>query len=471
MSDEKKRGPHLVRIVARMIQGLSIAVVRHLPDRGLIPISGKNGSGKSSLLAVVNGALGGRTRVHERVVNDEAPDGKGYMMVELEGGWEIRRHHTPANPKGSLYVTGPDGGKHGQGKLDELTFGVDPDVQSFFGLPLKRKYEILMSIGKDPDLPGKLEAVKAERERLYAERTPHISTQRKSRAVERPEGERPEPIDTTAEMDRLTELQAQAIELENLWKQRDQHVTNREELLKALERAGSAVTEKIMAVNAAHAALERAQEELEAAREGHREIGQEIEAEDAQIEASTISAEAFPDPTEEMEKVRARIRTAQAVQEALEPWKAYDRAQQTLSDAEAEIARLEAEMAKLEERRKAMIASAEIPVPHLTFSPEGEPLYKGRPLELASGSERTRMALDVADAKGLGFTLIDEGDVLDDDTLAAIAEEAEASDLQVFICGTGRALDPGIHVEDGVAWAEGDPKPDPDQEEVPDDED
>jgi len=438
MNAAKKQGPKLVRIEVHMVQGLRAALVEHIPDRGLIPITGKNGSGKTSLLRAVNGAMGGAAHVSERPVNDASEDGTGYTDILLDEGWRVKRNHTPANPKGSLYVKGPDGGKYGQAKLDELNHGADPDLQSFFGLPLARKTEILLGLGNDPELPKKLAEKKATWKALYDERTPAISDQRKAHAVPRPEGEKPEPVDTEAaiaevrklrEQDRARQDAASAVLAER----------------SKIERIDRDIGAQGAMVVALRAELNGAEADLEEMKKDRRRL-------EAGLKVAQASAEAMPDPTEAIEAYMAHIASAEAVARSMRPWEAYEAAQVEAERATAEYDRITAAMKAVEAERLALIEAAAIPVDGLSFDPEGVPIYNARPLEVASGGERVRIALAVAEAAGLGFTLIDEGDVLDDDMLAEIdAEAREEPGVQVLICSVGRSGPGLVQVVDGEA--------------------
>lgn len=472
MTTPKKQGPKLVRIEIHMVQGLRAAIVEHIPDRGLIPITGKNGSGKTSLLRAVNGAMGGAARVNERPVNDASEDGTGYTDLLLSEGWQVRRNHTPSNPKGSLYVRGPDKGKYGQAKLDELNRGADPDLQGFFGLPLVRKTEILLGLGKDTELPAKLSGKKAAWKKLYDERTPAISEQRRARAVPRPEGTKPEPVDTAAAIAEVHKLQAVERRRESMVREveRAREVAAREasDARKAAEReaieaentfglADHEAQKASSEVRRLRALLKDAESEetrwCEAAGDAANVAGRLRAAVALVPPADEIPAPDLPpDPTGAIESYMAHIASAEAVARSMRPWEAYEAAQVDGDRATAEVASLTAEMDAVEAERIALIEAAQIPVADLSFDSDGVPIYRGRPLEVASGGERVRIALAVAKAAGLGFTLIDEGDVLDDDMLAEIdAEAREEPGVQVLICSVGRSGPGLVQVVDGEA--------------------
>lgn len=476
MTTEKKHGPKLVRIEIRMVQGLRAALVEHIPDRGLVPITGKNGSGKTSLLRAVNGAMGGAARVNERPVNDASEDGTGYTDILLDEGWRVKRHHTPANPKGSLYVKGPDGGKYGQAKLDELNHGADPDLQGFFGLPLARKTEILLGLGRDAELPAKLATKKAKWKQLFEERTPAISEQRRARTVPRPEGVKPVAVDTVAAMSRIQELRAVEHRREDMIREVERAMeraarkasdARKEAEREAADAESALVRAAYEAKNAGaevlrlRAALRDAEKAEQHASHAEAETAKVAEHLRASVELVPLAEEIPypelpPDPTEAIEAHMAHIASAEAVARSMRPWEAYEAAQVDAERATAEVNRITAEMDAVEAERIALIEAAEIPVSGLSFDSDAVPIYHGRPLEVASGGERVRIALAVAKAAGLGFTLIDEGDVLDDDMLAEIDAEARKDPgVQVLICSVGRSGPGLVQVVDGEARSVG----------------
>jgi len=438
MSTAKKHGPKLVRIEVHMVQGLRAALVEHIPDRGLIPITGKNTSGKTSLLRAINGAMGGAARVNERPVNDASEDGTGYTDILLDEGWRVKRHHTPANPKGSLYVKGPDGGKYGQAKLDELNHGADPDLQGFFGLPLARQTEILLGLGNDPDLPKKLAAKKAAWNALYDERTPAISDQRKARGVPRPEGDKPEPVDTVAAITEVRRLREEDRE--------------RQDAIRAVGAECASVERLARNIQEQESQVAKLRQQLAAAEDTLAAFGEDHKRRTAALDAERVRVDALPDPTEAIEAYMAHIASAEAIARSMRPWEAYEAAQVEFERATAEVDRITAAMKAVEDERLALVEAAEIPVAGLSFDHEGAAIYNGRQLEVASGGERVRIALAVAKAAGLGFTLIDEGDVLDDDMLAEIDTEArEEPGVQVLICSVGRSGPGLVQVVNGEA--------------------
>lgn len=448
MSETNGKGIYVVGVEVESLHRLKFASVKLLPGGGLVKVTGKNGAGKTSLLRAIREAMGGAGEVPPVAVNEEADDRSGFVRLELSNGFTVTRSFTEANPKGYLKVVGPDGGVHKQGRLDEwLGSNHDFDVLAFFGLKAERQREILLGLGSDPELAEKLEVVRSMHRSLYSDRTPHISEQQRCRRVREPEGERPEAIDTSVEMKRQGELLA--IERDRQDAFRDAKAADGE-----ATEARKEVAYATEAVSQAEAAMAAAENALGAAREEHAEAERLLEEAYTAAEGAKSEAEAISDPSDELEIVRGRLNQASEVERALQPWGEYDRAQASFSEATNRVDELTAQMATLKDEERELIAGAGIPVEGLTFEPEtAEPLLNGRPLEVASGGERIRMAVSVAIAVDpeLRVCLVDEANDLDLDALEALDGLAEEHDFQVWGCRLGIEGPGEVIVENGEA--------------------
>lgn len=422
---------------------LRAAEVELIPADGLIRVTGKNGAGKTSLLRSIKAALGGAGEVlREAVVNEGSEDGTGSVRLTLSNGFTVERRFTAAAPKGYLTVTGPDGGKHQQGKLNEWLGPLSFDPSAFLTLEARRQREVLLSLGEDPELPRKLDQLRERRAERYQERTPWISQKRKASQVHPPEGERPEPIEVSAELERMGQLQRQERERQDALREAE-----------ATTRQAEAAEARYKDADARVADLERLLEEAKAQAVKAAKVARATE-DDAKRAAA--EAEALPDVTQDIEGVRARINEADRVQTALEPWKAYDRAHQEMEEATAAVDALTAEMDAVEAQERELIASAGIPVDGLSFAEDGAPLLHDRPLEVASGAERAKLAVAVAMAARpeLRICLLDEeANGLDLDGLKELDRLAKEHGFQVWCARIGLEGAGEVVVEDGEAWA------------------
>ena len=105
-----------------------------------------------------------------------------------------------------------------------------------------------------------------------------------------------------------------------------------------------------------------------------------------------------------------------------------------------------------QQKRDAIAAAKHLPVEGLDFTDDCL-LYKGHPFEQASMAVRLKVgvALAMASNPRLRVLRIRDGSLLDDTSMAAIAEMAEANDFQVWVEARrylGRRV--GFVVEDGT---------------------
>jgi energy-coupling factor transporter ATP-binding protein EcfA2 len=459
MSTNGKQGRGITAIGLKVesFHRLRAAEVELIPTDGLIRVSGKNGAGKTSLLRAIKAALGGAGEIlGEATVNEDAEDGRASVTLKLSNGFTVERRFTEAAPKGYLTVIGPDGGKHSQGKLAEWLGPLSFDPSAFFSLHPDRQREILLSLGEDPGLPAKLDELRAARAERYQTRTPWIAQQRRARQVQEPGGERPEPIDVSAELAKMGELQQQDRARQDMFRDAETRARQAEAAEAQYRNADDRVAE-----------LERLLEEAKAHAAKAAKVARATE-DDAQRAAE--EAAKVPDVMPDIEAVRARINEADRVQQALRPWEAYDGAQAELNEAEAAIQALTAEMEAMDAQERELIRSAGMPVEGLSFAEDGSPLLNGRPLSVASGAECARLAVAVAMAARpeLRICLLDEeANGLDLDALEALDALAKEHGFQIWACRLGLEGSGEICVEDGEAWARDAGKPVPAELEAP----
>jgi hypothetical protein len=432
---------HIVRVDIESVHRLTMASFELDPGGRLIRVVGDNGAGKSSLMRAYRALMGGGRAVLPDVVNDQSEDGTGFVKIEFSNGWRIEKSFTEKAPKGRLRVISPDGGAYKQSKLNEwLGENHDFDIASFFDLDDARQCEIVLGLAADPSLVGRLSESRANRARLEAERTPHNSTVQKCQRTKPPEGERPEAIDVSAEMDRLDELSATNAARAAI----DRSIENKIEARKKLNRERASAAIQIADLEAKLAQWRASLEAIET----------DIVANTGAIDAHSHELAGMPDVAEEMEATRARIDEADDVNKALEPFKAYDRTLVELAESQNASANLTRAIGRALDEERAMMVEAGIPIEGLTVDPdEFRLLLNGHPLAVASGGERIDLALDVAEAKdpALKVVLVEEGNDLGMRMLAEIDEKARARGFQVFVC---RLDGPGeILVVDGVATA------------------
>lgn len=415
------------------------------PEKGLYEITGKNFQGKTSIRRAIEALIGGAGARSESFRKDDAGKDEPSSVEGLfTNGFEIQLRPTERNPKGTLIVEGPDGTKYGQKEVDRWSGNGAADLMALRTLPPAKLTETLLSLGTDPTLPRNLKALRLEREEVKEGRP--FSEKQKAERTKKPEGERPEEVDTSAEMDRLSKLEAGQRNLEEAERAS-------EAAIKKEETESLAVAVRKRAVEATEVSLAHAKAALKEA-EAHYQ-----EAYVAKTEASRVYRET-PDLSDDIAEVRERIRDAKSKAQDAEPWKAHDRAQVEIKEFRATIKAANERLDEIKVAEKKLLADAGIEIKGLSFSDDGEPLLWDRALDVASGRQWVEFAAEVAYAKedGLGFFLIDEANGLDYDGMLALKETSEKYGVTAIVCriepsGAGEV----IICSDGYAWNEGNP--------------
>lgn len=413
---------------------LKLARVQVLPEVGLVRITGETAQGKTSLLKAVAAALFGAKAVDPGSIREDADSGRVSLRLSNDFIAERRFTRAASRPKGELNLVAPDMGpiKRAASILAEWVGPHAAAPLEFFQLDTAQQRDVLFSIAENPDLLKKVEGVRQKREATYSKRTPLISRRRQLTKVEKPEGERPEPIDTSSEMQKLTELRERQEE--------------RQEAHKDLEDARQGVRR-------AQLEVERLEKELAKARE---ELGSWEKA----VDDAGAALEELEDHTEEIEALQGRIATASEVQKEIAPWERWDEAKSELDAIRKREEKLTTEIAELEKEEASLLEDAKIPVEGLSFNEEWEPLLNGRSFELASGRERIDAAYEVAVAARpqLKVILLDEANDLGLEDLKRLNERATQDGFQVLATRIGLEGEGEIVVDDGEAWGRDDPE-------------
>lgn len=441
MSDEKER-LHLIRFEARNFKKIRAGVWDITPGLNRLTSDGKNKQGKTAVLHGIRCLFEGAGASPPDPIHEDAePDDESFVRGCISNGWTIQRKFTEKNPKGYLTVTGPDGLEGKQGSIDPWLGNGHFDPLGFFQLSSEEQARALLALSSVEDLEGKLEALERIEDEFYEQRTPFISEKRRLRGVEKPEGERPEPISVKDEMDQLGRLQKKQREATDLVREHREKANQAHRSLadakEEEEECRSEVARLRAELKEAEAFLEQAEEETEKRRAAVEEL------ENEQIDV--------PDYSGQIEQVKAKIDRAEEIQEALEPWKEYDRAQEKLPEVEAKVDELTSKIKEAQEERARLISEADFPVEGLDFTPEGEVILNGHPLEQASGRERVELGVTAALAHDpkLRLVLVDEASSIDQEGLEHLARLGEEHELDIILARLGLEGKGELEIVDG----------------------
>lgn len=415
-----------------------------LPGSGVVPVSGSNRAGKTSFKRSLAALIGGDAEVEDAPRHRDAPDDEeAYIVGTLSNGTKLRRSFTGAasSPKGRLTAKDSEDRQLSQRHLSALVGPRALRPMTFLegkgrAADAQRRDTLM---GFSPGLSDTLSELNARRAALEEERRPHNSQIQALGRLPKPEGERPEPIDVSGEMEKLRGLQAEQ--------------RNRSESELAVNRAERHADEAAGSVQEAERIVVLIEQELREAKDSLTEkVVALANAKDAVDEARS-TLQGVEDPSDAIDSVTAKISRADAVNESLEPWKEWERAQEKLAQHRGERDILNDALTTVEEAKRDALAGASLPFTALSFDDDGEVLVDGSPLSAASGMEQCRLALEVAiaDDPELGVVFMN-GNELDDQALEEIHRLAEAHDFQVIMdIIHSPGFDGEVRMADGVA--------------------
>lgn len=403
-------------------------------DRAVVLIGGKNAQGKSSLLDALTAAFGGKNALPADPVRHGEETAE--IRVELDGG-AIKIRRVVRNDGESYLEVREDGGKvrSPQQALDALVGRRFLDPLAFLAMPAKEQRATLLSLVAEAERLAELDR---KRIKAFDMRTEVGRDLRRAQAeLERlPEVTPAAPIDVAA-------LSQESRQLEEALRSAARARADADKARAIRER-----TEQDIA--GLKAEIDRLQKKLADA-EATLVRDREREAE-AKAVADNVPAAAGADQRrdeilaelgraqEHNRKVAADQATAARRAEAAKEVETLAAKQKELTDT----------IAKIDGRKAEVLANAKLPVPGLGVDDDGVTL-NGVPLAQASGAERLRVSLGlaIAAAPGLHDVWIRDGALLDDESLALVAEQATAAGVRVWIERVG-TRDPGaVIIHDG----------------------
>jgi hypothetical protein len=408
----------IVQLKAENVKRLK--AVEITPDGNLVVVAGRNAQGKSSVLDSIEYALAGKRSLPGVPVR--SGERKANIEIHLDGETPliVKRSITP-DGGGQLTITSPDGTKatSPQTLLDKLCGQIAFDPLAFSRMEPKKQAETLRGlVGLD------FSALDSEAKRVYDERT---VVNREARSLQA-------RIDTLPNAREIPDEEVSVAELMGELKRRQEvnrlNGDERDKVQDANDEVGRLKTEI--------ACMERS---LQALRD--RLAKAETFASRQAIIADTLQ-------DEDVAEVEAQIRGAEMCNRAV-------RAKQERRQAEAEHAAKAKAADSLTERleqiateKQRLLAEAKWPVPGLGFSDSGV-AYNGLPFEQASGAEQLRVSVAIGAAlnPSLRVLLVRDGSLLDQDSLALLAQLAAQYDAQVWLERVGTDGPTSVVIEDG----------------------
>lgn len=418
----------IIRLTVNNIMRISTAEVR--PDGNpLVIVAGRNSQGKTSLLDSIAIALSGKNLPAQPIKRGQA---NASVILETNELIVTRTFNQTGGAK--LEVRDRDNVKltSPQTKLDLLFSQTTFDPLSFANAkPADQAGTVRRIAGLD------FAADDAEYLEVYEERTA-IGRDLKS-AQARRDGyvrtDAPEKEVSVADLTVQLE-QAQTTNAENQ-KHRDQ-----------VHTWTGKVEESADLLRKTQVAVQEAERALEFAKESYRQQAESHQATVAQLDQRRAKVETLEDV--DTATIRQQITDAESTNAKVRANEAFRREHQEVVRLQGVQGELTARLEGINQRKQDALAKAKFPIDGLAFNDAGV-TFNELPFEQASSAERIRVSLAIACAlnPNLRVMLIRDGSLLDEESVALIAEYAAEHGAQVFMECVGDREDATVIIEDG----------------------
>lgn len=441
----------IVQLTAENVKRLR--AVRIKPDGSLIQITGRNGQGKSSVLDAIAYGLGGKSVQPAQPVRR----GEERAQVVLDLGDKIIRRTWSAAGGTYLSVESRDGAKYPtpQRILDDLVGQLTFDPLEFSRMTPRDQVATLKAVaGLD------FTTQDAERAEAYDERT-QINRQVKTAEAQLAGADSFEGVpDAEIDLGELTRRQAEASErIRDNDRVRQQAEPIRQRIANGTDHISRLQADRETTRLQDQQRIERLTAELEQARadaESHeRQYADDLSKSEhlhdglkAELATTEARIGALTDPN--IEAINAELRAAEETNRRVRAKQQHAQQQAALVKLKGQAKALTDRIEQIDQTKADALAAAEIPVDGLGFDENGVTL-NGLPFEQASSAEQLRVSVGMGIALNpeLRVMLCRDGSLLDQESLALLAQMAEQHDAQVWLERVADGQPVGVVIEDG----------------------
>lgn len=401
-----------LKIVDLRIQNIKRVRAVHITPNGAdstVILGGKNGAGKTSVLDAIQMALGGQRAIPSDPVRHGAK--RGSIVADL--GDLVVERVIASNGSSTLTVRDADGNRQRspQALLDELCSRIAFDPLAFMSMdPGKQNEQLRQLLGLD------FSALDAEHERSYSRRTDLTRDGKAARATA--EGIVVPPA-TPEKAVVVTDLLAQ---------------------LTAANEAAARAREHTRFVATLRADVEGLTSELATL---------EARLMQKRMQLKQLEREA-PPAAPDTDAIAKQIASAEATNRHVHMRSQRDALEGKANALDAEAAKLTARINEIAAEKATAIAACPFPVPGLALGDDG-PTLDGVPLVQASAAQKLRVsvALGLAMNPRLKVLLVRDASLLDENSLALVAQMAADADAQVWLERVGDGDPTAVVIADG----------------------
>jgi len=422
----------IISLQARNVKRLTAVDIT--PTGAVVQITGKNSSGKSSVLDAIYFALSGERAIDPKPIR--TGETKASVRLDL-GEFIVTRRWTEKAT--TLTVESEHGARYPspQKLLDDLLGALTFDPLEFSRMDAGEQAATLQSLVGLRG--GLLDAFDRQAQDAYYART---EVNRRVNSL----------------TEQLTQIAREIVPA------MDCSLIDVSEILEKMQNASefnAAIARQTAAQEADRRELGLAQERVGEAERALAALQQqkELYEKDVRRISATIEAHRPPPAPMDVAALRREVQEAQSTNQVREMQEHVRQARQRIAD-ELAPAKLDAETLKqtisdAQLAKRAAIAAVTFPVDGLSLSENGAVLYRGLPFEQASSAEQLRVSLGIAMAMNpkLRVLRVKDGSLLDEDSLKLIAGMVELADYQLWLERVDSSGRVGIVMHDGAVVA------------------
>ena len=435
MPNEEKHY-RIIELKAENIKRLKAITIR--PSGDVVQITGKNAEGKSSVLDAIWLALSGAEAGKKNP--DVVRHGEDKASVKLDlGDYIVSRRFTK---EGSyLDVFTKSGAKYPspQAVLDKMISTIAFDPLQFTNLDSKKQVELLLQFSQiSIDIPEQDRKIK----NAYDERTVAGKELAKAKTLFE---STPKPVSLTlAEVKPLTDLMNERKEIES-------QKTAAEKAVNDLFATGTSLKNSVTELQAT---IKKLEEHLDASRKELTEKETKLRETGAQYKSvkSVFDSNNFPERIDSIDSAIASGDKARFQNESIEK---YLNAEKSFKSAQENSVTREKDINALRAQRENAIKEAKFPIGGLGIAEDGV-TFGGIPFVQCSSAERLKVgiAMVIAQDPNIRVIRIQDGSLLDSESMAVIVQMAETYDLQFWIEKVDESGKLGVVIEDGEVSAD-----------------
>lgn len=425
MSDRKR----IISLQASNVKRLTAVDIT--PNGNVVVIGGENGAGKSSVLDSIAMALSGKEIPTVPVRRGEE---KASVILDL-GDMVVKRTFT-AKGGTALVIENKEGLRYSspQSVLDKLTGRLMFDPVAFIKLDARTQLEQLRKlVGLD------FSALDAKRKQLYDERT--LTNKEADRAKAK--------VDF---MEHHPDAPVEEVSLTDIVAERDaakEHNSQRGALQVAVEQVEGSLLDAQHGQESISNQIAELERKLNDLREQQKEYDQVVPRFHKELRDAKVKLDAFN--LIDLAPINERLVTAEQTNQQVRQNAARDAALREAQAIKAKSEALTSQIEEIDRQKHEDLAGTEFPIPLLSFDENGV-TFGGLPFDQASAAQQLRASVAIAAAMNpaLGVMLVRDGSLMDDKSMALLAELAGEHDVQVWVERVSSDEPGAIIIEDGT---------------------